>query len=70
MREVVGCGATGLLAGGEGVGEMTTVLGAAGASVAVTGQMVVYTAMVEVTVRAGQSLTEAAHSVTVYTVVE
>jgi hypothetical protein len=49
--------------------EPTAVL-EAGVWLAVTGQMVVYMAIVEVMVRAGQSLTEEAHWVTVYTVVE
>jgi len=90
VREVVGAAPAGLLAGGAGMGETMTVLGAAGIALAVlgaagvglpvlvgaagvwlavTGQKVVYMAIVEVMVRAGQSLTVDAHWVTVYSVV-
>lgn len=76
VSEVVGAGPAVLLAGGAGMGDTTTVLGeaapvlGAGVGLAVTGQMVVYAAIVEVMVRAGQPVTEEAHWVTVNTVVE
>ena len=61
VREVVGAAPAGLPAGGAGIGETITVLGAAGVGLAVTGQMVVYMAIVDVIVRTGQSLTVDGH---------